>query len=594
MVTGIGIGIEMIYLINGNALHIPLANESVQCVITSPPYWSLRDYRVNGQLGLEKTPEEYVANMVAVFREVWRVLRSDGIVFLNLGDSYAGSGQGWQKENGSSLPRKWLDDYGYDRPPGYISSKQSNGLKPKDLIGIPWRTAFALQAEGWWLRSAITWIKGNPMPESVSDRPTKATEMIFLLTKSSRYFWDANAVRGFSKSLNPSNAVDKKLVFPQFSTSTSFASECGDVTSYSQLAPYFILACLLAMKSVSVKKGDDNFHQILGILQSPMANRARLLARQEIPENTAKFLLDVLQNWEVIISELDLNAEPKFWIGFGTALTKSIVSIKATLSVEKASEVVSKLISNMKILRQTFTLDAILKGSIDVNFVNQPVAFLDCSEALSGDVSDGLVTVSTLKKLNFLISNILGNLRTIDITHNVNSFPGNYTTQEPSSGRNILDWWYINTEPFPESHFAVFPTKLVEPCLLAGTSAKGCCPKCGKGWRRIVNKEKDNRPFRDGSNTKAQNAGIERRLGANGWNLPSMNYLTLGWQPACSCNAGDPIPCTVLDPFAGTATVGLVARKHNRRFVGIELKAEYIQLARKRTAEIQPVIGLEI
>jgi DNA modification methylase len=240
----------------GDALTVlrTLPDESVQCCITSPPYWGLRDYgtasweggdagcqhtqrmarqdyvretpggrggsfaetpigyreacgkcgarRIDQQLGLESTPEEYVGKMVEVFREVRRVLRKDGTLWLNLGDSYAGSGKGpgsdgsKQRTNtGSLIPGQ--------RNPGQFSSGQAptewlpvpRGLKEKDLCGIPWRVAFALQADGWYLRSDIIWAKPNPMPESVTDRPTKAHEYIFLLTRSPRYFFDQEAVR---------------------------------------------------------------------------------------------------------------------------------------------------------------------------------------------------------------------------------------------------------------------------------------------------------------------------------------------------------------------------------------------------------------
>ena len=164
-----------------------LPAESVHCVITSPPYWGLRDYGQGGQLGLEQTPEEYVAAMVDVFREVRRVLRSDGTVWLNLGDSYASSGG--ERTYGSS-------DNGTGRGPGTKRHDvPASGLKPKDLVGIPWRVAFALQADGWYLRSDVIWSKPNPMPESVTDRPTKSHEYLFLLAKSARYFFDADAVR---------------------------------------------------------------------------------------------------------------------------------------------------------------------------------------------------------------------------------------------------------------------------------------------------------------------------------------------------------------------------------------------------------------
>jgi len=166
-----------------------LMAESVQCCVTSPPYWGLRDYGHDGQLGLEKTPEEYVANMVEVFREVRRVLRNDGVCWLNLGDSYFGGGYSNHAINGETWKSNMNGDKRTSRQQDF---KRANpNIKPKDLVGIPWRVAFALQADGWWLRQDIIWHKPNPMPESVQDRCTKAHEYIFLLTKSERYYFDA-------------------------------------------------------------------------------------------------------------------------------------------------------------------------------------------------------------------------------------------------------------------------------------------------------------------------------------------------------------------------------------------------------------------
>src|SRR5690606_2185635 len=158
----------------------------IHTCVTSPPYWGLRDYGVPGQIGLEATPEEYVEKMVEVFREVRRVLRDDGTLWLNLGDSYAskpcgGIGHNAKVRNTKKAIQK--------------SAGVPAGLKPKDLVGIPWRVAFALQADGWYLRSDIIWHKPNAMPESVKDRPTKAHEYIFLLSKSPRYYYDADAIR---------------------------------------------------------------------------------------------------------------------------------------------------------------------------------------------------------------------------------------------------------------------------------------------------------------------------------------------------------------------------------------------------------------
>jgi len=251
----------MIHLLNANALHIPLAANTVQCVITSPPYWGLRDYgtaewvggsgdcdhveqsigmsdkntlgpdgylpptnaanvgrkmqyrhrcpkcgaiRKDAQLGLEATPDEFLANMVSVFREVRRVLKDDGVLWLNMGDSYAAN-RGYQVADNK------FKDVGNNRP-----SKAPDALPPKNLIGMPWRLAFALQSDGWILRSDIIWHKPNPMPESVTDRPTKAHEYVFLLSKQGRYFYDADAVREKPKTegLLPSHLGRGKTIAP--------------------------------------------------------------------------------------------------------------------------------------------------------------------------------------------------------------------------------------------------------------------------------------------------------------------------------------------------------------------------------------------
>lgn len=187
---------EMIKILQGDCIEQmkTLPSESVHCCVTSPPYWGLRDYGVAGQLGLEKTPEEYVSKMVAVFREVRRVLRKDGTVFLNIADSYCGSNQG----AGTKEPTaKQASNRGtrYMLTENHTSKlAKIDGLKPKDLVGIPWRVAFALQKDGWWLRSEIIWAKKNCMPESVTDRPTKAHEQVFLLAKSANYYYDAQSI----------------------------------------------------------------------------------------------------------------------------------------------------------------------------------------------------------------------------------------------------------------------------------------------------------------------------------------------------------------------------------------------------------------
>ena len=187
-----------------------MADESVDCCVTSPPYWGLRDYGHAGQMGLEPTPASYVQGMVEVFREVRRVLVSQGTLWLNLGDSYVGAACGIK--SGGVSRSSHLNGAGSQRYAetleaghGQARDKTGFGLAPKNLIGIPWRVAFALQDDGWYLRSDIIWSKPNPMPESVTDRCTKAHEYLFLMTKAEHYFFDheaiqESAVRGFAGS----------------------------------------------------------------------------------------------------------------------------------------------------------------------------------------------------------------------------------------------------------------------------------------------------------------------------------------------------------------------------------------------------------
>lgn len=182
-----------------------LPDKSIQTVCTSPPYWSLRDYGTEGQLGLEKTPQEYVQRLVNVFREIRRVLRDDGTVWLNLGDSY-NSGRDGGHPGGKNSGFQKVDSRYQNR-----SGANAPGLKPKDLVGIPWRLAFALQEDGWYLRSDIIWSKRVVMPSSVKDRPTKSHEYVFLLTKREKYFYDQESIREIS--LEGSGGRNKRSVW---------------------------------------------------------------------------------------------------------------------------------------------------------------------------------------------------------------------------------------------------------------------------------------------------------------------------------------------------------------------------------------------
>jgi len=385
----------MIKLLVGDALEQlrTLPDESVHCCVTSPPYWGLRDYKVEGQLGLEKTPEEYITKMVEIFREVKRVLRKDGVLFLNMGDSYASEfqrGTAWGDHS-----KKLLKITGAHGELGPKRDWSIWDLKPKDLVGMPWRLAFALQADGWWLRSDIIWSKPNPMPESVTDRPTKAHEYIFLLTKNSKYFYDQEAVREESTG--------------------------------------------------SYKSSDF------------------------IPA-----------------SQKDLLA------GFKT-------------------------------------------GPSGASFNNR--------------------------------------------------------TDDERRGRNSRTVWEIATQPYAEAHFATFPEELPRRCIKAGTSEKGCCPKCGNPWERIV--EKGDIISRGGS-TKGKRATIGDNQGLlrndNKDEKVARESFTVGWQPTCSCSISEVVPCIVLDPFAGSGTTGQVARSLGRKSILIELNPEYAKLIENRALSNVPDI----
>ena len=354
--------------------------ESVQCVVTSPPYFALRDYKVDGQIGLEPTLDEYLAAMVDVFREVKRVLRKDGTCWVNMGDSYCGSGKGIGSDHGKAV---FTDEH--------IAKTDWTGvgLKPKDLLGVPWRLAFALQDDGWYLRSDIIWAKPNPMPESVTDRPTKAHEYIFLLSKSQKYFYDAEAI---ADPLDP----------------------------------------------VSVR-------------------------RYQHAVNTNEQFIPAKH--------------------------------KNTPGVQSPMEVLTRAAGNI-----------LQRGT-----------------------------------------------------------------------RNKRTVWTIPTEPFAAAHFATYPTALVTPCIMAGTSEHGCCPECGSPWRRMVKKD-----INAVGNGRAHIAGGWDRV--NGWEgtpRGSLIIQTLGWTPTCKCGCPDTVPCVVLDPFSGSGTTIQRAKELGRRGVGIELSEEYCRIAVK-------------
>ena len=365
-----------------------LPSSSVDCVVTSPPYWGLRDYGLppvvwggkpdchhmwsgpdgtrcgdcgawRGQLGLEPSFDEYVRHVVDVFREVRQVLKPTGTLWVNLGDCYNAA---------TSTPRAASTNrVGYWQAAGSMGDRRVNarGLKPKDLVGMPWRVALALQADGWYLRSDVIWAKPNPVPEGVRDRPVRAHEYLFLLSKEGRYFYDADAVREVDSAAD----IDKKT-------------------------------------------------------------RARAWALR--------------------------------------------------------------------------------------------------------------------------------------------------------SGHPQRSVWSISTQRYRHAHFATFPERLVEPCILAGTSEAGCCPACGRPWRRHTCVRYENPGNRASNGPRS----LERRAESPGFEKRLLRVLDGEvWEPTCACGR-DRVPSTVLDPFAGSGTTLAVARRLGRRSIGIELSADYTDLACERVRAV--------
>ena len=166
-----------------------LPSASVQCVVTSPPYWGLRDYGIDGQIGLENNLQQYINKLVSVFAEAKRILRDDGVFWLNIGDGYTSGNRGYRAPDKKNPARAMS-----------VRPDTPEGLKSKDLLGIPWRLALALQADGWYLRSDIVWNKPNAMPESVKDRPTRSHEYVFMLTKNERYYYDYQAIKEIGRA----------------------------------------------------------------------------------------------------------------------------------------------------------------------------------------------------------------------------------------------------------------------------------------------------------------------------------------------------------------------------------------------------------
>jgi DNA modification methylase len=420
-----------------------LEPESVHCCVCSPPYFGLRDYGHGDQIGLEETPEQYIAQLVQVFRAVRRTLRKDGTLWVVIGDSYVSTARGNKpdKPSTSTLTNPERQEIIKRRP---IGSRQDTprplgrnsqragrssaghqlanervipGLKPKDLIGIPWMLAFALRADGWWLRRDIIWHKPNPMPESCRDRPTSAHEYLFLLSKSESYFYDHEAIKEpttTNENRPPGIVRDRELGYDSKEA--------------------------VVRKRPSVKRGEFN-------------------------------------------------------------------------------------------------------GKSE-------------------------------------------------------SLPGRNAFRAVVDNRNKRSVWSVATQPYPGAHYAVYPPKLIEPCILAGTSPQ-VCEFCGAPWKRILGDPIPGVGRGSGNlerKYRCDHGGLfddpHRRNQAHAIPWSPSERPTIGWQRSCRCEASTgSARAVVLDPFNGAGTTGLVCHRTGRDYIGIEINPDYAEQARRRIHDDVPLFS---
>jgi DNA modification methylase len=462
-----------------------LPDASVHCCVTSPPYFGLRDYGVDGQMGLEPTPDEYVAGMVEVFREVRRVLRDDGTLWLNIGDSYCapnGRSSGGTYGRG---PNSQLAHMHEAQEAGIV--RKWPDLKAKDLIGIPWMLAFALRADGWYLRQDIIWSKPNPMPESVRDRCTKGHEYIFLLSKSPRYYFDSEAIServaqsGIVERANGANEIAALRNDFGLEVAAAVLPGAAPLVSAADARNIFKSSVRLASAILDVAQPQDNF-SLLTLDPQMREQRAKELASSFVRDHP---IIRGAAAKAARFADGDLPAEQFLhelhclWIA----------------------------LPDGDQLKEAWRFAFLHIGHIDRNG-NGAIGVND-----AGDVSE----IGVLHAPKHSTSGYGSRTKNRRDNGSGDGFVdlGMYSGRagDPVDGRrNKRSVWEVATQPFTEAHFATFPPALIEPCILAG------CPSGG----------------------------------------------------------------TVLDPFGGAGTTGLVADRLGRSAILIELNSEYAAIADRR------------
>ncbi len=565
-------------LTQGNALRIGLADESVHMVCCSPPYWGLRSYGIgteHGELGLEKTPEEYVERMVVVFREVWRVMRHDASLWLNMGDSYAGSGgHGNQRDDANK------GNFAKFKNPNSLEITKGNGLKPKDLCGIPWRLAFALQADGWWLRSDNPWIKNNPMPESADDRPNKCIEYMFLLTKSQHYYFDMEAVRISTKFSN-THSRGTKLSPPKEAANTAAGYGHKDWTKYT---------------SEQVKERNWRNHDLfLKSIQHILDGEPTMLVDGDVPIatfcNTKGFSGAHFATFPPALVEPCIKAGTSEygvcgkcgnpWVRDKTSKI-DYNNNHEDLSLPQMSEDIRE-----KQVRERCTEDRgtsmVLQGVRHEKAETTSSEKYNAGETKGAAIQEDSSQGDSKKKESISIS---GERKGIDVSGQQTLLPNREgQSKDRQKGKKVgkdrerkdksTDALQQAARSLDESRGEIHDRRLAE-------NTKS--PK--KSLQRL-----SNGVYRENASDNRSHNTIEQRGEAqpreHSGNVSIMQFkevqphCTDGWHPTCKCNA--PIKkAIVFDPFVGSGTTLQVARALGRNGIGLDLSMEYLHLARQR------------
>lgn len=514
-----------------NSQHIPLADESVQCVVTSPPYFALRDYGVDGQLGLEPTPEAYVANLVAVFREVRRVLRPDGVVWLNLGSSYASA----TSRQSQSRPALHEPAYGSDgrEPSDYQETDPAchrcDGERPGDYPNHPNRSSHNGQAQH------------------------EAAVLLCTTGRDSGHPGSAAASLGVSVLGVPASTIRLSSRQPQ-------GASCPEATaSVCQPSPRTCVGDAPQCVGRAGSKRDKSSQ-----CETLADHRLDTGLSSEAPSTSDGSTRDSITTLfrDVHFKPKDLVPIP--WM-VAMALQQDGWYLRSDCIWAKPNCMPSSVKDRPTSSHEyVFLLTKSARYYWDGEAVKEPSVYPNDNRKARSK--------TTLKRMP---TDTMAGVR-----------PGSATY--PTRNRRTV--WSIATEPYEGSHFAVMPTKLVEPCILAGTSERGCCPVCGAPWERVVEKG-DNRHWTERRGERDKWALGSHPGGRNdgGGSFIGSDLTTIGWRPTCDHDA-EPVPCTVLDPFAGSGTVGVVALRHGRRFVGLDLSRAYCEMARRRIVGDMPIL----